>query len=460
MIFKYFLLKFMFLVCILFSNIGYSQFCSNIAVPPTTINGVNVTYTFTGSVITSPFSATACNLYTIPINAVGLGGVGLFTYTMIFNFPVNNLDFILVGGSSSPGPLNYEVFTFTTNVGIPSIIDEGSCYTTIANNVLTQGLGAPIMGGGYFTLQNDESFTTLTISGPGGNAGALFAICSSSIINKIDRTEEICAGDSIFMAGKFQNESGFYADTIFGGSSNGEDSIVLIHLIVNSIAIDLGNDTTLCQGDTLTLDASIPNASYLWQDNSMDSILRVFNQGTYWVQVTVDDCTASDTIFINKNSIAIDLGNDTAFCQGDTLTLDATTTNASYLWQDNSMDSILSVKNQGTYWVQITVGNCTASDTILINRRKDCEVFLEMPNIFTPNNDGINDLFLPISSKGVTFMHLKIYNRWGDKVFETNGLSVEWDGEDVSDGVYFWVIDYKDINGEENIVKGSVTILR
>lgn len=87
-------------------------------------------------------------------------------------------------------------------------------------------------------------------------------------------------------------------------------------------------------------------------------------------------------------------------------------------------------------------------------------IILELPNVFTPNEDGINDLFVPIISEGIGSMKTIIYNRWGQKVFETKNLNIEWDGHDVSDGTYFWTIQYTSINGVENKLSGYVTLLK
>jgi gliding motility-associated-like protein len=224
--------------------------------------------------------------------------------------------------------------------------------------------------------------------------------------------------------------------------------------------IALGKDTILCQGETLTLDATTSNATYLWQDNSTNSNLKVTQQGIYWVKIT-DGCgSASDTMNIHYSLLpTIALGNDTTLCQGETVTLDAITPNATYLWQDNSTNPTFKVTHQGAYWVEVTVNNCSALSTVLIVE-EDCKITLEIPDVFTPNNDGINDLFVPIDSKGIVSMNTIIYNRWGEKVFESNKLLIEWSGQDVSDGTYFWIVNYTDINGVSNSIKGFVTILR
>jgi len=143
-------------------------------------------------------------------------------------------------------------------------------------------------------------------------------------------------------------------------------TIDTINVNYNSLpTVDLSNDTTLCQGETLTLDATTSNAIYLWQDNSTNPTFTVTQQGTHWVEVTVNKCSTTDTINVSYNPLpTIDLGNDTTLCQGNTLTLDATTSNATYLWQDNSINPTFNVTQPGAYWVQVTDSCGTTTDTI------------------------------------------------------------------------------------------------
>ena len=233
-----------------------------------------------------------------------------------------------------------------------------------------------------------------------------------------------------------------------------------ININYNFITINLGNDSALCQGETLLLDATTSSATYLWQDNSTNSTFNVTQQGTYWIEITVNNCTLLDTITINTNpKPTVNLGYETTLCQGETLILDVTTSNASYLWQNNSTNPVLNVTDQGTYWVELIVNNCRSSDSILIIT-ENCEVILEIPNIFTPNNDAVNDLFVPIISKGVVSMNTSIFDRWGNRIYETDKLLIEWNGQDVNDGTYFWIVYYTDINGVESNLKGYVTLLK
>ncbi|MGQ0827309.1 MAG: gliding motility-associated C-terminal domain-containing protein [Bacteroidota bacterium] len=90
---------------------------------------------------------------------------------------------------------------------------------------------------------------------------------------------------------------------------------------------------------------------------------------------------------------------------------------------------------------------------------------LEMPNVFSPNNDDLNDLFKPIQEKNIKKLNLKIFNRWGVKIFETESLNTLWDGRTMSaerapDGVYYYIIEYEDICNIENNKKGFIQLVR
>ncbi|MES1223987.1 MAG: gliding motility-associated C-terminal domain-containing protein, partial [Bacteroidota bacterium] len=147
-------------------------------------------------------------------------------------------------------------------------------------------------------------------------------------------------------------------------------------------------------------------------------------------------------------------------CENKTLVLNpGVSLSAAYLWQDNSTDTTFLVSEPGTFWVEVTTNICKLRDTINVSTR-ECDVILELPNVITPNGDGRNDLFIPMIRKGIVSMNTTIYSRWGNKVFETDGTRIEWTGEKAMDGLYFWIINYTDINGEENTLKGNLTVLK
>lgn len=90
--------------------------------------------------------------------------------------------------------------------------------------------------------------------------------------------------------------------------------------------------------------------------------------------------------------------------------------------------------------------------------------YVEMPNVITLNGDGVNDLFIPVISENVVAMETNILNRWGNVIFTTNDLNINWNGTtnngaQVSEGVYFYVVKYRDGAGNEETLHGHVTVV-
>ncbi len=156
----------------------------------------------------------------------------------------------------------------------------------------------------------------------------------------------------------------YWAEVTAGGCTL-RDTVIVSSGSTGSI--NLGNDTTICSGNTVVLNATIAGASsYLWQDNSTNPTYTVSSTGTYWVNVVAAGCTLSDTINVTAGATgSLNLGYDTTVCSGNTVVLNASTAGAtSYLWQDNSINSTYNVSSAGTYWARVTTGSCVSSDTI------------------------------------------------------------------------------------------------
>ncbi|MEI6821133.1 MAG: gliding motility-associated C-terminal domain-containing protein [Bacteroidota bacterium] len=229
--------------------------------------------------------------------------------------------------------------------------------------------------------------------------------------------------------------------------------------------INLGNDTTLCEGETLMLSPNQTNVTCIWQDGSTDNNYTVTHAGTYWVQVYYPEykITTSDTIIISYNpKPKINLGKDTLLCNGESLILNATYPNAVYKWQNTSTFPTFTATQEGTYWVNITdtLTKCSSIATITLY----CIPEPVIPNIFTPNGDGINDNFV-IKNIEYWKINLQVFNRWGVIVYEDNNYKNNWDGKftgnTLTDGTYFYIIKAKGIDsGKEKEYKGSLMIMR
>jgi gliding motility-associated-like protein len=107
---------------------------------------------------------------------------------------------------------------------------------------------------------------------------------------------------------------------------------------------------------------------------------------------------------------------------------------------------------------EVPVGtSCKYGEPALANA---CEVLVKPTNIFTPNGDGINDLLRFDLLELYTGNKLQVFNRWGKIMFESNDYQNDWDGGDLKDGTYFYILDIDDPSGKQDIFKGTITIIR
>lgn len=230
------------------------------------------------------------------------------------------------------------------------------------------------------------------------------------------------------------------------------------------LSADLGNDTTLCENETLLLNANASGASYLWQDSTNGSVYLVKDPGIYSIEIAKGRCKASDSIQVQYRSLPlVDLGNDTVMCNGHTLMLNASIGNAQYLWQDGSTTASIEVRDSGSYSVMVSDG-CVGYDTILVDfQHCDCDFWF--PTAFSPNGDGFNDAYKALSDCAITYYSLRIFTRWGEEVFATDQITEAWDGkyngEDMPQGVYIYLLQQRSYNypvGE--VRKGNVMLTR
>ncbi len=295
--------------------------------------------------------------------------------------------------------------------------------------------------------------------------------------------KSFCAGDSLLLdaGSSFTNygwNTGAMSQTIkvfsrgtyavsaanqFGCVS--KDTLVVVNVFANPV-VQLGNDFSLCKGSTQTLDAGV-FSSYLWSDLSTSRTLQVNTTGLYAVTVTdQNNCVGSDTVVVASilPLPANFLPADTALCQYETLQLSASGDYNSYLWSTNSADKTITVKSPGQFWLQVTDrNNCVGKDSITISLKK-CVAGFYIPSAFTPNDDGLNDVFKPILLGNVLQYRFVIYNRYGQVVFETTDLKAGWDGKvngtgQIANG-FTWVCWYLMEGSVSKMEKGNVVLVK
>jgi gliding motility-associated-like protein len=215
------------------------------------------------------------------------------------------------------------------------------------------------------------------------------------------------------------------------------DTIVLSNYLLPEVY--LGNDTVICPDTEIGLNVFRENATYLWNDSTTNSFINISLPGQYFVNL-IDSlkCKNSDTInIVPEFNLEFELGNDTVLCENEVLTLSASLNEALFLWNDDTTDSIYIVRNEGFYRLKATNICGSATDSIYVDYVYCGEIYI--PNIITPNGDNINDYF---KIKGIDEESwiLEIYNRWGTLIFESNNYQNDWNGENHSDGVYYYIL--------------------
>jgi len=273
----------------------------------------------------------------------------------------------------------------------------------------------------------------------------------------------ICGGQTYYAGGANQTTSGIYKDTLL--TSLGCDSVIITDLKVTpKPKPDLGPDGNICLDALSSITPGIFN-SYLWQDYTSQPNYTVNSAGKYWVTVTDgNNCSATDTL----NILSIDtipknfLPADQDLCYGNVLRIDVPNY-FTYQWSTGAIGDFIDISTFGTYYLTVKDFNsCTGTDSITI-QRKNC-IYIGIPNAFTPNGDTKNDIFKPTIFQAVQNFSFIVFNRYGQKVFETHEYGKGWDGsfkgKTQPSGSYVYNIRYTNIFGVETIENGSVLLIR
>jgi len=164
---------------------------------------------------------------------------------------------------------------------------------------------------------------------------------------------------------------GTYNVQVLAYDTNGTtiDTVIQpVTILDTTLNLNLGNDTTLCTGDSLVLDAFNSGATYLWQDNSTDSALVVSGPGTYAVTVTTPCAIAIDSIVIDyENAPVANLGNDTTLCDGASYQLNVVFPNATYLWHTGATGPTYNVTTAELIFVTVTNGCGSTTDSLQVD---------------------------------------------------------------------------------------------
>jgi gliding motility-associated-like protein len=234
---------------------------------------------------------------------------------------------------------------------------------------------------------------------------------------------------------------------------------------------DLGPDKVVCGVvEPFELNAPLLAATtYQWQDGSTQSHYTVTDTGMYYVTMSKMGCVGSDTIKVFSYDVFQDLGEDVTVCEGKPFSIPVTARvpdGATVQWSTGQTTAGIVITKPGTYTVMVSQDICSGEDSITVTTEL-CDCFTFTPTAFSPNGDGLNDVFLPGYQQGclITGYSLSVYNRYGQRVFHTEQVGKGWDGTmngtPADAGTYMFTISYdKGTQHNAYTVKGDITLVR
>lgn len=270
--------------------------------------------------------------------------------------------------------------------------------------------------------------------------------------------------------------------TIVGGAANGCDSIVTLNLTFQSLPIvDATNNSPICEGEVLNINATgISGATYQWtgpnaftsQDqNSVINSATIFHTGTYQIIASVGN-NCADTAQVNVVVNPLPILNSTIIedqCATETgqITIEVISPNPpfTYTWSDGSTERFISGLSEGAYDVMVTDNvSCSVFESFyIINSIDNCNCFIYVANAFSPNGDNNND-YIPVRGECVRELTFKIFNKWGNLVFETHELNDGWDGyyqgKLQNTGVYVYLLEATFADGKFVTESGDISLIR
>lgn len=261
--------------------------------------------------------------------------------------------------------------------------------------------------------------------------------------------------------------------TVIGTDAGGCTNITMMTVSVTPAPVAIiSDDDTICVGESSILTASGGNA-YSWNNGSATSSITVSPvlSSIYSVTVSNGNCTDVEmvSVIVNDNP-TIDAGADVTIANGTSTVLTGSGGGA-YSWYPSSGLSCVTCQNptaspgQTTkYYLLVTDANgCTAIDSVLVIVEIICNGEVFVPNAFSPNGDAQNEVLYVYGNCFKTFL-FEVYDRWGNKVFETTNPAIGWDGvykgKSMDAAVFVYKLSAITKSDQEFILKGNVSLVK
>ncbi len=309
-----------------------------------------------------------------------------------------------------------------------------------------------------------------------GNVDSFSVVRSSSCLRKTkwfaNPTQmQILSSNDTIVRVKFLKPFKGYIKAVYENCNVADSLYIEVDTVYNmKTGVYLGKDTIQCIGKDIVLFAGDDFKSYLWQNGSTKPFFATIDTGRFYVTVK-DSCSNvfSDTININLNPKTLALTQTKVVCEYDTAKFILPTDLTNYSWSPITFSTVqgynllLFPTDNTLYTIYAQSHNdCIISDTLLI-KKKDCYASIYFPSAFTPNNDGLNDVFKPSTLGILQKYEITIFNRYGNIVFASKTPNVGWNGKyknQIIAGGYTWMCKYQFRNKIEETATGTFVLLK
>jgi len=342
------------------------------------------------------------------------------------------------GDSSDQNPANHTYGSAGAYEYVCQVVDTNGCVGEVSDTVLVVQIP-----NNYFTGLNDEycqgdPIVKLQPNLPGGEF-------RGSGISTTDSTFSPNSPGTFII--EYEYAIGSCRDTFYDTTE-----------VLARPNFNLGPDTIICGGTTITLSIDSPGYAYSWDDGSTGQTRVVNSAGNYWGRATNGNCSFSDSIDITGVQLPDpDLGNDTSICGGEFVSVSIQADAGTIVWNDGSPAGFSrEITESGAYIATVNHPCGVVSDTINVDILPTaCEIFI--PNAFSPNDDFLNEVFYP---QGLfVFTSMQVWNEYGEQLFESFDEGKGWDGkvngEVCPPGTYYYLIRYQLPEGGTYVKKSA-----
>lgn len=374
------------------------------------------------------------------------GGLPPYTYTWSTG---DTVSFIYI---TAPGTYTYTV----------TALDPSGCLLSTVDSIVINNVNSS------FSWSLGSLTTTAACNGNDGSAIIdILGITSSSLYFSWMDSGANPIGTYMDTA-QYNLAPGTYTCEIFDQMFC-KDTIITI-VIAPSLAVNSSQAQSICPGMSVTLTATGAQ-TYTWSPpaglnttTGASVIASPAATTTYTVNGTSGSCSQTDSSLVTVYTVTpVSAGPDLTIASGESVTLTATGS-GTYLWSTGATTGAITVSpvTNTVYYVNQTDANgCITSDTVMVT--VSCQALI-FPNVYTPNEDGQNDVLRHDTDCPVSTYKVSIYNRWGDLIFESDDILKRWDGKNngkkCSEGVYYYIMDYKLNSNDSKTITGFVTLLR